>query len=130
VTRPKRGEIYWLDWNPARGSEQAGRRRALVIQNDQANVNERYPNKTVVAVSTKGRLRPDGTPISTHVRIEPDPDNGLADTSFAKCEQIQTVAKARLQELIGRIDVDALSAVEIALRTHLAIWSTNEPDHG
>ena len=30
----KRGEIYWVDWNPGRGSEQSGLRPALVIQND------------------------------------------------------------------------------------------------
>ncbi len=29
----KRGEIYMVDFNPARGSEQAGHRPALIIQN-------------------------------------------------------------------------------------------------
>ena len=31
---PKRGEVWLVNWSPARGSEQAGRRPALVIQND------------------------------------------------------------------------------------------------
>jgi mRNA-degrading endonuclease toxin of MazEF toxin-antitoxin module len=31
---PKRGEIWIVNWNPSRGSEQAGKRPALVIQND------------------------------------------------------------------------------------------------
>jgi len=34
---PKRGEIWRLNWNPSRGSEQAGIRPALVIQNDIGN---------------------------------------------------------------------------------------------
>jgi mRNA interferase MazF len=42
----KRGEIYQVDWSPARGSEQAGRRSALVIQNDTGN---KFSPTTIVA---------------------------------------------------------------------------------
>ncbi|WP_440070984.1 type II toxin-antitoxin system PemK/MazF family toxin [Streptosporangium sp. OZ121] len=31
---PKRGEIYWVDHNPARGSEQAGMRPGVIISRD------------------------------------------------------------------------------------------------
>ena len=41
---PKRGEIWLVNWNPARGSEQAGQRPALIIQNDIGNKNERRIN--------------------------------------------------------------------------------------
>ena len=34
---PRRGEVWLVNWNPARGSEQAGKRPALVIQNDIGN---------------------------------------------------------------------------------------------
>ena len=34
---PKRGEVWVVNWNPARGSEEAGKRPALVIQNDIGN---------------------------------------------------------------------------------------------
>lgn len=38
-----RGESRWVDWSPGRGSEQVGRRPALVVQTDAANRNARYP---------------------------------------------------------------------------------------
>jgi mRNA interferase MazF len=81
----RRGEIYWLDWNPARGSEQAGRRPALVVQENPASDNPNYPITIVVAVSTHGRA------ISSHIQLAPSQQNGLTVLSYAKCEQLQTV---------------------------------------
>jgi mRNA interferase MazF len=49
----QRGQIYEIDWNPARGSEQAGLRPGLVIQNDIANSVSGYPVTIVCAVSSK-----------------------------------------------------------------------------
>ncbi len=96
----QRGELYWLDWNPARGSEQAGRRPALVVQENPASANPNYPLTVVVAISTQGRA------IATHVSIEPTALNGLSALSYAKCEQIQTVSKARLIQLIGVLETE------------------------
>jgi len=101
-----RGELWWVDWSPARGSEQGGRRPALVVQSDAANRNPRYPNVIVVAVSTKGR------PLPFHVRLEPSAENGLAEVSFVKCEQIFTISKQRLERRLGRLTADQLAAVE------------------
>jgi len=47
---PKRGEVWVVNWNPARGSEQAGKRPALVIQNDIGN--EKAPTTIVAAISS------------------------------------------------------------------------------
>ena len=47
-----------LDWNPARGSEQLGRRPGLIIQNDVGNRAVHYPLTIVAAVSTKGKAVP------------------------------------------------------------------------
>ena len=55
---PARGDIWIVDFNPARGSEQAGKRPALVVQNDVGNRNERYPNTIVLAMSTKSKPVP------------------------------------------------------------------------
>ena len=38
-TFPRRGEIWLVNWNPARGSEQAGIRPALIVQNNVGNEN-------------------------------------------------------------------------------------------
>ena len=49
----KRGEIWWVDWSPGRGSEQQGVRPALIVQTDAANLNPKYPNTIVVAINSK-----------------------------------------------------------------------------
>ena len=108
-----RGEIYWIDWNPARGSEQAGRRPALIVQTDAANTNPRYPNTIVAAVSTSGRA------IGTHVPLTPSAQNGLPSRSFVKCEQLITISKSRLQARLGQIDPVELAQIDTALRQSL-----------
>ena len=46
----KRSEIYWVDWGAGKGSEQAGIRPALVIQNDIGN--EVSPNTIIASLTT------------------------------------------------------------------------------
>lgn len=112
---PRRGDIYWLDWNPARGSEQAGRRPALIVQNDPFNQNERYPNTVVVAISRSGRSVP------THVVLEPDTDNGLKERSYVKCEQLVTISKDRLDAYVGTVNAETMQEVNQALKRVLAL---------
>jgi mRNA interferase MazF len=112
--RPSRGEIWDVDWSPARGSEQSGRRPALVVQNDFGNHSTTYPNTIVVAISTKGR------DIPLHVRLEPSRENGLQAVSFVKCEQVLTISKTRLVgKSRGRLHNDALQRVDAALKRSL-----------
>jgi mRNA interferase MazF len=85
--RRSRGEIWQVDFNPARGSEQRGRRPALVLQNDAGNQSPRYPNTIVLTMSTKGK------PIPFHIRLEPTVANGLETTIYVKCEQALTVTR-------------------------------------
>ena len=109
----RRGELYWVDWNPARGSEQAGRRPALIVQNDAANTNPRYPNTIVAAVSTSGR------PVATHISLAPSARNGLSAASHVKCEQLVTISKDRLLGRIGEIAPEDLARADAALKLAL-----------
>ncbi|MCX6381293.1 MAG: type II toxin-antitoxin system PemK/MazF family toxin [Armatimonadetes bacterium] len=111
----RRGQMYWVDWNPARGSEQAGRRPALIVQNDPFNLNERYPNAVVVTISTSGRAIP------THIMVEPDTANGLGAISYIKCEQVITISKDRLEDYIGDVSSVAMKQVDGALKRVLAL---------
>lgn len=107
----KRGELCWLDWSPGRGSEQTGRRPALIVSTNASNINPRYSLAIVVTVSTKGKAH-----IPTHVELQPTVENGLSEVSFAKAEQIMTIDKDRLVGRIGVITDDELRRVESALR--------------
>lgn len=111
----RRGQIWLVDWSPGRGSEQLGRRPALVVQTDAANTNPRYPNTIVVAISTKGH------PVASHVKIEPGHANGLRETSYAKCEQVLTISKERLIQLLGTLAEQNVREVETALRRVLVL---------
>ena len=113
MINPRRGELYWVDWSPGRGSEQMGRGPALVIQTDAGNTNPNYPNTIVACVSSKGRLVP------THVQIQPSKANGLREKSFVKCEQLLNVSKERLTARIGVIEQAALGEVDSSLRAAL-----------
>lgn len=116
---PRRGEIWWVDFDPARGSEQAGQRPALVIQNDAGNLSALYPNTVILAMSTKGKAIP------FHVRIDPVPSTGLRETTWVKCEQILTISKARLvgRGPMGRIGPVEMRKVEVAVWLSLGIGS-------
>ena len=111
----RRGQLWLVNWSPGRGSEQLGRRPALVIQTDAANSNPRYPNTIVLALSTKGH------PVAAHVALAPTPFNGLREDSYVKCEQILTISKDRLLEQLGDLSTADMARVEAALRKVLAL---------
>ncbi|HRY51970.1 MAG TPA: type II toxin-antitoxin system PemK/MazF family toxin [Candidatus Paceibacterota bacterium] len=117
MSRPevRRGQIWLVDWSPARGSEQLGRRPALVIQTDAANTNPRYPNTIVLTLSSKG------LPVATHVEVVPDARNGLRETSWVKCEQVLTISKDRLVILWGTLSAADVAKVERSLKLALAL---------
>jgi mRNA-degrading endonuclease toxin of MazEF toxin-antitoxin module len=48
---PKRFEVWFVNWNLRRGSEQEGLRPSLIIQTDAENTNQNYPNTIVIAMS-------------------------------------------------------------------------------
>jgi mRNA interferase MazF len=104
-----------MEWAAGRGSEQAGRRPALVVQNDGANQSPYYSLTIVVALSTKGKS------LSFHVPIAVTEESGLRMTSFAKCEQIATVACERLVSRIGIASDEEMARIEIALHRVLAL---------
>ena len=114
---PRRGEIWIVDFNPGRGSEQLGQRPALVLQNDAGNENPRYPNMIVLAMSTKGK------PVPFHIGIQPSRQNGLRETTYVKCEQVLTLSKSRLlgDKAIGRLSPAEMQKVDVAVKLSLAL---------
>lgn len=109
---PKRGEVWLVNWNPARGSEQAGIRPALVIQNDIGN--EKAPTTIVAAISSSVKRYP------MNVVINP-PEGGLDYPSTIKTSQILTVAKERLEKCLGQIRKERMFDVDNAIKLSLAL---------
>ena len=122
----KRGEIYWVAFDPVKGSEQGGLRPALVVQNDLGN---RYSPTTVVVAITR-TVPPEPYPFV--VVIEPE-DSALPDRSAINCSQIATIqqsgSESRLRpprgesetHPIGKLSADKMAQVDEALRFNLAL---------
>ena len=107
---PARGEVWLVNWNPARGSEQAGKRPALVIQNDIGN--EKASTVIVAAISTSVKIYP------MNVKIDP-PEGGLERPSIVKTGQILTISKERLEKRLGRISAKKMEEVNRAIKLSL-----------
>ena len=67
-------------------------------------------NLNVFAISTKGRDVP------FHVPLQATEQSGLTSTSFAKCEQVLTISKERLESRLGAVSERELAEVDEALR--------------
>jgi len=64
-----------------------------------------------------------GKPIPFHIRIDPGPQNGLREVTYVKCEQVLSLAKARLlgREPLGRISIAEMRNVGVAVKLSLAL---------
>ncbi|BDG60322.1 type II toxin-antitoxin system PemK/MazF family toxin [Caldinitratiruptor microaerophilus] len=114
MKQPHRGEVWLVDLDAARGHEQAGKRRRLVVSIDLFN---RGPAELVVMVSMTSRAK--GIP--WHVPVHP-PQGGVQQISFIKCEDVRSVAKERLSVRLGAVSVEAMAAVGNRLRILLGLW--------
>lgn len=113
IPSPRRGEIWDVNWSPGRGAEQQGTRPALIIQNDRGNASSSYPLTIVASMSRTERELP------LHVRILPNAENGLTDSTDVKCEQVMTIEKSRLIRRRGYISAEELVRVDMALKLSL-----------
>lgn len=109
----KRGEIYWVDWNPGRGSEQSGLRPALVIQNDIGN---KFSPTTIVAALTTSTEKPYPFLVKVTAR-----ESGLPKDSTVNLAVILTVDKTRLTSKCGVLSEAKISEVNEAIKTSLGL---------
>lgn len=107
----KRGNIYWVKLDPIEGSEIGKTRPAIVISNDINN--ELADTVTIIPITSSiGKVYP------FEVLIPKDVGRLLED-SKAKANQIRTVDKGRLKNLIGILPESILKEIEKAVKIHL-----------
>ena len=107
---PGRGEVWLVNWNPAREIEQSGKRPALVIQNDIGN--EKAPITIVAAISSSVKIFP------MNVKIDPH-EGGLELPSIVKTSQTLTVDKKRLERRLGQLSTEKMEEVNQAIKLSL-----------
>lgn len=101
----QRGEIWMANLNPIRGSEQAGIRPVLVLQNDAIN---RFTT-TILAIPLTTNLRRAALPSCVQIAAG---EGGLVSPSVVLCHQVRALDKTRLQRLLGVISTTTMAAVE------------------
>jgi mRNA interferase MazF len=114
MKRPiRRGDIFTIDFEPARGSEQGKQRPALVIQNDIGN---RYSATTIVAAITSGN----SARYPVNVAIQ-SPEGGLKNNSVILLNQVLTVDKERIGRYWGHISAETMQKVDEAIKISLGL---------
>lgn len=91
----RKGEIWHVDLNPVKGSEQAGFRPMVILSGNLVN---RYLKVVITAPLTSSIKNYKGIPI-----LDPSPQNGLKFKSELMVFHIRSISKDRLIEKIGKV---------------------------
>lgn len=111
----RRGEIYWVNFDPTVGSEIRKVRPALIISN---NENNQFSDLiTLLPITSKAKKI---FPFETHL---PKGVGGIKEEGKIKANQIRTVDKKRIVggPMGPALEEALMHQVEIALKIHLAL---------
>lgn len=109
-----RGEVWYADLSPSKGSEQGGMRPVLVIQN---NIGNKHAPTTIVAPITS-RLTKKLLP--THIAL-PKGEGELKAESIVLLEQIRVVDKQRLLQKLGALSSQKILEVDEAVKISVGV---------
>ena len=104
-----RGNVFWVNLDPTRGSEIAKLRPCVVV--GATPINKARRTVVVVPLSTGGKPRP---PLAIPVRC-------LEKDVIAVCDQIRAIDKTRLVKPAGKLSIKDIEAVDEGLRQVLSV---------
>lgn len=114
----RRGEIRLVDLDPARGSEAAKRRPAVIVSNDGANSTAARLGRGVLTI----------VPVTSRIeRVYPfqvlldAAATGLERDSKAQAEQVRSLSVERIGRRVGSLPAPVLAELDEALRLHLGL---------
>jgi mRNA interferase MazF len=105
----KRGEVWWVEFDPSTGSEIRKTRSAIIVSNDIANI---HLVRVVVVplTSSVSKLYPGEALITV-----------AGKQSKAMTDQIMAADKSRLKSRLGTVAAAEMEAVDAAMMLHLGL---------
>ena len=97
AAKPKRGEVWWINFDPSTGAEINKARPAIVIGVDSIG---RLPLRLVVPITD---WKPIYSGFPWFVELSPTSSNGLSKLSGADTFQVKSVSESRFIRRGGRI---------------------------
>ncbi|GGG37424.1 mRNA interferase [Dokdonia pacifica] len=109
----RRGEIWWVNFDPSIGSEIKKTRPAIIVSNDISNYHSSRV-QVIPATSATQKLYPP----ECYINIKGKASKVMAD-------QIMTVSKERLYNCMGTITQEEIKDVERIISIQLGLISAN-----
>jgi len=106
---PRRGEVWWVAFDPSVGGEIQKTRPAIIVSNNAANM---ALNRLIVVPLTSQILKV--YPGQALVTVNGEPRKAMAD-------QLTTASKQRLRSKLCDVSSSDIASVEHAILLHLAI---------
>jgi len=114
----RRGDVYFIDFDPAQESETNKVRPAVIVSSDAGNRAAQRLGRGVLTV----------VPLTSNIRrvypfqvLLAAADCGLQVDSKAQTEQVRAVSVGRFRRRLGSVPPPLLRQLDDALRQHLAL---------
>jgi len=105
----KRGEVWWVDFEPAMGSEVRKTRPAVIVSNDASN-RAMSRVQVIPVTSNTSKLYV----FESRIEVKGAQGKAMAD-------QIMTADKQRLKKRIGKVSPPEMLGIERAIKIQLGI---------